>query len=82
MGAHSWWALVGLGIVAHLAGWLFINYALGHLAPEIASITLLGQTVVATIAAVPVLGEWPDARQLCGSALLLAGIWRATRTRT
>ena len=82
MEAHSWWALAGLGIVAHLAGWLFINPALGHLPPDTTSVTLLGQTVVATIAAAPILGEWPDARQLAGSALLLAGIWRAARGRS
>lgn len=77
MSSQAWWALLGLGLVAHLAGWLFINYALGHLPPENASITLLGQTVVATIAAIPLLGELPDARQLAGGTLVLAGIWWA-----
>ncbi len=79
LSSQAWWALLGLGLVAHLAGWLFINYALGHLPPENASITLLGQTVVATIAAIPLLGEVPDARQLAGGALVLAGIWWAGR---
>jgi drug/metabolite transporter (DMT)-like permease len=77
--SQAWWALLGLGLVAHLAGWLLINYALGHLPAENASITLLGQTVVATIAAVPLLGEIPDVRQLAGGALVLAGIWWASR---
>lgn len=79
LSSQAWWTLLGLGLVAHLAGWLFINYALGHLPPENASITLLGQTVVATIAAIPLLGELPDSRQLAGGMLVLAGIWWAGR---
>jgi drug/metabolite transporter (DMT)-like permease len=77
----TWMALVGLGIVSHLTGWLLINYALGHLAPELASVTLLGQTVVAGLLAIPVLGEFPDTSQLAGGALVLAGIWWSGRTR-
>lgn len=77
----TWMALVGLGLVSHLAGWMLINYALGHLAPELAAVTLLGQTVVAGLLAVPVLRELPDALQLAGGALVLAGIWWASRAK-
>jgi drug/metabolite transporter (DMT)-like permease len=77
----TWMALAGLGLVSHLAGWMLINYALGHLAPELASITLLGQTVVAGLLAVPVLGELPDPVQLAGGVMVLVGIWWASRSR-
>jgi len=78
---EAWTALAGLGFVSHLAGWLLINYALGHLAPELAAVTLLGQTVVAGLLAIPVLGEIPDAIQVAGGVLVLVGIWWSGRTR-
>src|SRR5215471_2752643 len=40
---HSWWALLGLGLVSQLGGYLALTYALGHLPATITSITLLAQ---------------------------------------
>lgn len=71
----TWAALVGLGLVSHLAGWLLINHALGVLPPTTTSVALLGQTVVAGALAVPLLGERPGLATLAGSALVLVGIW-------
>lgn len=71
----TWAALVGLGLVSHLAGWLLINHALGVLPPTTASVTLLGQTVVVGALAVPLLGEHPSLATIAGSALVLVGIW-------
>lgn len=72
--AKSWAALIGLGLISQLAGWLVINYALGHLPAHVVSVTLLGQAVVTALLAIPVLRELPTALQLGGGALVLAGI--------
>lgn len=75
----AWGALAGLGWISHLAGWLLINHALGHLRPEAASVALLGQSVVACLLAIPLLGQWPGMRELAGNALILLGIASAAR---
>ncbi|HEY1013438.1 MAG TPA: DMT family transporter, partial [Herpetosiphonaceae bacterium] len=72
--AKSWAALLGLGLVSQLGGWLVINYALGHLPAHVVSVTLLGQAVVTALLAIPVLHELPTPLQLGGGALVLAGI--------
>lgn len=77
--AATWGAFLGLGLVSHLAGWLLINHALGHLPPAPASVALLGQSVVAALLAIPILHELPDLRQDAGNVLVLAGIWWAAR---
>ena len=67
-------ALLGLGLISHLGGWLAINYALGHIKAAVASVTLLGQVALTILFSVPLLGEVPTAVQILGSALVLGGI--------
>ena len=73
--ARSWWALAGLGLISHLAGWLAINYALGHLKASAVSVSLLGQAVVTALLAIPILGEIPGLSQTAGGLLVLGGIY-------
>ena len=54
----TWLALVGLGLISQLGGWLAINYALGHLRAAPVSVGLLGQPVVTALLAMPILGEY------------------------
>ena len=42
----AWRALLGLGLVSQLGGWIAITYALGHIRAPVASVTLLGQPVL------------------------------------
>ena len=77
----SWAALAGLGLVSHLAGWLAINYALGHLRAAAVSVTLLGQAVVTTLVAMPLLGEYLAAGQAAGGLLVLTGIYLVNSRR-
>ena len=72
--AGTWAALLGLGLVTHVGGWLAINYALGHLRASVVSVSLLGQAVVMALVAIPLLGEGPDMGQLAGGVLVLGGI--------
>lgn len=71
---QTWLALLALGGVSQLGGWLSINYALGHVPATRVSVTLLAQAVVTTLIAVPVLGELPTPLQLAGGVLVLSGI--------
>ena len=76
---RTWSALVGLGLISHLGGWLSINFALGHLRAAPVSVTLLGQAVVTALVSIPILGEFLSVSQLVGGALALAGIALANR---
>jgi len=71
----TWITLLGLGIISHLCGWLAINYALGHLKAAPVSVTLLGQTIVTTILAIPLLGEYLNIHQIIGGLAVLIGIY-------
>jgi drug/metabolite transporter (DMT)-like permease len=73
--AQAYLALVSLGLVSQVIGWLAINYALGHLPAAIVSPTLLAQPLLTALLAVPLLGEALAPRQLIGGALALAGIY-------
>jgi drug/metabolite transporter (DMT)-like permease len=77
----SWAALVGLGLFSQLGGWLAINYALGHMRAAHVSVTLLGQAVVTTLLAMPLLGEFPALHQVIGGLLVLAGIYVVNQRR-
>ena len=71
----TWTALVGLGLVSQLGGWLAINYALGHLRAAPVSVSLLGEAVVTALLAIPVLGEYLNIHQVVGGVLVLGGIY-------
>jgi len=73
--SRSWWALVGLGLVSQLVGWLAINYALGHLKASAVSVSLLAQAVVTALLSIPLLGEIPGPAQTAGGLLVLSGIY-------
>jgi drug/metabolite transporter (DMT)-like permease len=72
-------ALVALGLISHVAGWLCINYALGHLRASLTSVSLLAQPVITAVASVPLLGEALSVAQVAGGALVLGGIYLANR---
>lgn len=71
----TWWALVALGLIPQVIGWLTINQALGHINPTVASVSLLFQTVLTALFSVPVLGELLTGNELIGGVVILAGIF-------
>jgi drug/metabolite transporter (DMT)-like permease len=77
----SWISLVSMGLISQLGGWLSINWALGHIKPTTASVTLLGQSVVTAIIAVPVLGEFLTLPEIVGALIVLFGIYLVVRKR-
>jgi len=78
---HTWWALLGLGLVSQLGGYLALTYALGHLPATITSISLLTQGPLTAAMAAVLLGEPLTLPQIVGGALVLFGVGFAHRQR-
>ena len=73
------WAVLGLGLVSQLGGYLFLTYALGHLPATLTSISLLTQGPLTAAMAAVLLGEPLAASQIFGGVLVLAGVALAHR---
>jgi drug/metabolite transporter (DMT)-like permease len=78
---HTWWALLGLGLVSQLGGYLALTYALGHLPATITSISLLTQGPLTAVMAAVLLGEPLTLPQIVGGMLVLSGVALAHRQR-
>jgi drug/metabolite transporter (DMT)-like permease len=75
----SWYSLVGLGLISQFLGWLAINWSLGYIKSTSASVSLLSQSVITALIAIPVLGElltWPE---ILGSIIVLFGVFLVNR---
>ncbi|MBK7453440.1 MAG: DMT family transporter [Anaerolineales bacterium] len=72
---QTWIIFFLTAIVSQMIGYLAITYALGHLPASIVSPTLIGQPILTTILAIPMLGEIPNTTQWIGGAVALAGIY-------
>jgi drug/metabolite transporter (DMT)-like permease len=72
---QTWIVFFAAAIVSQMIGYLSITYALGHLPASIVSPTLIGQPVLTTMLAIPLLGEIPTSVQWIGGAVALAGIY-------
>ena len=75
------WALLGLGLVSQMGGYLSLTYALGHLPATITSITLLTQGPLTAVLAWLLLGEPLTLAQVAGGALIMLGVALAHRQR-
>ncbi len=75
------WAVLGLGLVSQLGGYLFLTYALGHLPATLTSISLLTQGPLTAAMAAVLLNEPLTLAQIIGGILVLAGVALAHRQR-
>jgi drug/metabolite transporter (DMT)-like permease len=75
------WAVLGLGLVSQLGGYLALTYALGHLPATITSVSLLTQGPLTAVMAALLLGEPLTLPQIVGGALVLSGVAMAHRQR-
>jgi drug/metabolite transporter (DMT)-like permease len=73
------WAVLGLGLISQLGGYLALTYALGHLPATITSISLLTQGPLTAVLAALLLAEPLTTPQIVGGALVLAGVGLAHR---
>jgi drug/metabolite transporter (DMT)-like permease len=76
---RSWPALLGLGIVSQLGGYLALTYALGHLRATVTSVALLAQGPLTALIAAPLLGEKLTFSLVVGGSLVLLGVGLANR---
>ncbi len=72
---RTWLVFVATALVSQTIGYISISYALGHLPAHVVSPTLIGQPIMTTLLAVPLLGEVPTLLQLAGGVIALAGIY-------
>ncbi len=75
------WAILGLGLISQLGGYLALTYALGHLPATITSISLLTQGPLTAVMAAVLLGEPLTLPLIVGGTLVLAGVGFAHRQR-
>ncbi len=75
------WAILGLGLISQLGGYLALTYALGHLPATITSVSLLTQGPLTAVMAAVLLGEPLTLPQMIGGALVLSGVGLAHRQR-
>ena len=76
---RSFLALLGLGLVSQLGGYLALTYALGHLPATVTSVSLLSQGPLTAILAALLLGEPLTGPQILGGTLVLVGVGIANR---
>lgn len=76
---RSWAALLGLGLISQLGGYLALTYAMGHLPATVTSMTLLAQVPLTALLAALLLGEPLAGSQILGGAFVLAGVGLASR---
>ena len=73
--------LVLLALVPQVIGHSLLNWTLAHVTATAVTISVMAEPVIATAAAVPILGELPPITSVGGGALILAGIYVAMRRR-
>jgi drug/metabolite transporter (DMT)-like permease len=78
---HSWLALLAVGLITQLGGYMALTYAMGHLPATVTSVSLLLQIPLTAVLAALLLGEKLNAAQILGGLLVLAGVglanWRS-----
>jgi drug/metabolite transporter (DMT)-like permease len=76
---QTWITFIAAAIVSQIIGYTSLSNALGHLPATIVSPTMLGQPVLTTILAIPLLGEIPHFIQVLGGVITLTGIYMVNR---
>jgi drug/metabolite transporter (DMT)-like permease len=79
---QTWMVFLAAAIVSQVLGYLSITYSLGHLPASVVSPTMIGQPIMTTILAIPLLGEVPGPAQAAGGIIALAGIFIVNRAHS
>ena len=73
-GAEAWTFILLLALIPQVIGHTALNWALGHLRVVTVGLAILGEPLIATLLAIPVLGEAPPVGVLVGGPLVVAGV--------
>uniref|UniRef100_A0A8A2VGD0 DMT family transporter n=2 Tax=Haloterrigena alkaliphila TaxID=2816475 RepID=A0A8A2VGD0_9EURY len=79
--AREWLLFLGMAVGPGVFGHTVVNWTLKHLESVVVSVAWLGEPVGATLLAVVLLAEVPDAVTVAGGAVVLAGIAVTTLER-
>lgn len=80
--AGTWSALLGVALISQVLGHSLNNWALRFLSSSVVAVALLGEPVLSSIFAFFLFDEAISVVQVFGAALVLIGIYLATRTRS
>lgn len=72
---QSWLVFLALAIISQILGYISVSYSLGHLPASVVSPTMIGQPILTTLLAIPLLGEIPHLNQALGGLIALVGIY-------
>lgn len=78
--AQTYLWLLLLAVIPQLIGHTSFNWALGYLPASFVSVTLLGEPIGSAVLALLLLNETPSVVKLTGAALILAGIYLASKS--
>lgn len=78
---RTWVALIGLGLVSQLGGYIALTYALGHLPATVTSVSLLTQGPLTALLAAVLLHEPLSRAQIAGGVMVLVGVGVAHRQK-
>lgn len=73
--SQTWMVFIAGALISQVGGYLSVSYALGHLPASVVSPTMIGQPIMTTLLAIPLLGEIPTLLQLIGGTVALTGIY-------
>ncbi|MGH2584353.1 MAG: DMT family transporter, partial [Dehalococcoidia bacterium] len=76
---ETWLMFLLLALVPQLIGHSSLNWAVRYLPAHIVTVALLGEPVLSTLLAIPILGERPGLLRIAGGAITLFGVYLALR---
>ncbi|MBT3336691.1 MAG: DMT family transporter [Anaerolineae bacterium] len=77
--SQTWGVFWTTALVSQVIGYLAVSYALGHLPASVVAPTMIGQPIMTTLFAIPLLGEIPLPLQIVGGVTALIGIFLVNR---
>ena len=76
---RTWLMFLLLALVPQLVGHSSLNWAVRYLPAHVVTVALLGEPVISTVLAIPILGERPGLVRVIGGAITLVGVYLALR---
>ncbi|MGE0541189.1 MAG: DMT family transporter [Dehalococcoidia bacterium] len=76
---ETWLMFLLLALVPQLIGHSSLNWAVRYLPAHVVTVALLGEPVLSTVLAIPILGERPGLLRIVGGAVTLAGVYLVLR---
>ncbi len=76
---RTWVMIALMALIPQLIGHSLLNWSLRYLSAPFVSVAILGEPVISTALAAPILGERPGLVRIVGGAITLLGVYLAVR---